>query len=258
MTGTAAEPGPHPIHHALARRLADPGGGVVVDLGCGPGRTLIALHHRWPGTRLIGIDLQPAPLATAGQTDAGARLLLVRADLAAPLPLDDAGVTALVCHNVIELLPRPAVLFAEAHRVLRRGGQAVWSHTDFAGLVIHGADPQLTDRICQAYAEVSQRWMAHIDPRAGRAMPGLARRAGLTVDAFDAHVLTADRLTGHASLRIDEITQVAYRHAAQQRAAVTVHEVQAWRAQLDRAHADGEFCFAETAFITTTSRTDRD
>ncbi|MEJ3741722.1 methyltransferase domain-containing protein [Actinomycetes bacterium KLBMP 9797] len=254
MSGTAAELEPHPIHDILAGRLAPPGGGAVVDLGCGPGHTLTAIHHHWPAAQLIGIDLQPKPLATAQHSGAGTRALLVRADLARPLPLHAASVTALVCHNVVELLPQPAVLFAEAHRVLRPGGQAIWSHTDFASLIIHGADHQLTDRICQAYADVPQRWMARIDPRAGRRIPGLARRAGLAVGAFDAHVLTVDRLAGQARQRVDEITEVACRHATQGRAPLTVQQVQSWRAQLDRADADGEFCFAETALTTTTTR----
>src|SRR2546430_12638837 len=89
------------------------------------------------------------------------------------VPLADRGMDALLCHNVTELLPEPAVLIGEACRVLRPGGAAVWSHTDFAGLVIHGADDELTRRVCHAYAEIPQRWMAHIDPRAGRRLPSL-------------------------------------------------------------------------------------
>jgi hypothetical protein len=166
-------------------------------------------------------------------------------------------VTALVCHNVMELLPNPGLLFAEALRVLHPAGQAVWSHTDFASLIIHGTDHGMTERICWTYAEVPQRWMACIDPRAGRRLPGLARRGGLHVDAFDAHVLTADRLAGHARRRIDEITEVVCRHAAQQGTDLTEADVRDWRVQLDQADANGEFCFAETAFITTTTAPSR-
>jgi trans-aconitate methyltransferase len=100
---------------------------MVVDLGCGPGHTLAALRRRWPETKLIGIDLQPAGARQAG-LDSG--VLLVRADLSHPLPLRTASVAGLVCHNVVELLPNPGQVFAEARRVLHPGGQAVWSHTD--------------------------------------------------------------------------------------------------------------------------------
>jgi SAM-dependent methyltransferase len=247
------DPGAHPIHDVLAGRLATLGDGPMLDLGCGPGRTLSALRHRWPGTRLIGVDLHPAALAGAEQTHADAQVLLVRADLSRVLPLRTASVDALVCHNVVELLSQPTVIFAEARRVLRPGGRAVWSHTDFASLVIHGADRPLTEQICRAYAEVPQGWMPSTDPRAGRKMPGLASRAGLVVEAFDAHVLATHRLAGHARMRVDEITEVVSRHAAGHRADLTVNQVQIWRAQLDQADAAGEFCFAETAFIATTT-----
>ncbi len=245
-------PVPHPIHDVLAAKVAAPARGVVVDLGCGPGHTLAALRRRRPGTRLIGIDLTPGALAAARQTTLAAGL--VQADLSCWLPLRDASVDALVCHNVIELRPDPFGLFVEARRVLRANGRAVWSHTDFASLVIHGADQDLTARICWSYAEIPQRWMAHVDPRAGRGIPALARRAGLTVEGFDAQVLTATRLTGRARRRVDELTGVVCRHITQERVELTLAQVQTWRTQLDHADAAGEFCFAETAFITSTSR----
>lgn len=94
--------------------------------------------------------------------------------------------------------------------------------------------------------------MAHIDPRAGRRLPGLARGVGLTVVRFDAHVLASDRLAGQARRRVEEITQVAARHAAQGKVPLSVAQVQHWRTQLADADARGDFCFAETAFVTVT------
>jgi len=249
MSGNEAALAAHPVHDVLAVKAAPPANGVVVDLGCGPGSTLAALERRWPSIRLVGIDLSAASLSAARQ--AGIRATLVRADLSIGLPLHENSVDVVVCHNVIELLPDPITLFVEARRILRPGGRAVWSHTDFAGLVIHGADEELTVRVRRAYAEVSQRWMAHIDPHASRKIPGLARRAGFTVGAFDAHTLGTDGLTGHARRRVDEITEVVSRHARQQRTDLTETEVATWRAQLEQTDAQGRFCFAETAFLTT-------
>jgi len=243
----------HPVHNVIAAHLTSPPHGVIVDLGCGPGAGLAALRRRWPANHLLGLDLSATALATARDVADPARGV-VRADLSRPLPLADGTVDAVVCHNVAELLPDPAVLFGEASRTLRPGGCAVWSHTDFASLVVHGADDDLTTRVCRAYAEIPQRWMAHIDPRAGRRIPGLARRAGLTVVAFDAHTVASDGLTGLARRRIDEITEVAARHATHARAGLTAAQVHTWRAQLDDANAGGDFCFAETAFITVTRK----
>lgn len=251
MNGNNTAPDIHPVHAVLTGIAAPPPDGLVVDLGCGSGRTLAALADRWPTVGLMGIDVTAASLATARR--AGTRAALLQADLTAGVPLEAGSVDVVVCHNVIELLPDPLALFAEARRVLRPGGRAVWSHTDFAGLVIHGADEDLTTRIRRAYAEVPQRWMTHIDPYAGRRIPGLARRAGFTVDAFDAHTHTDDALSGQARRRIDEITEVVVRHARHGHTDLPEAEIGAWRAQLGHADAQGEFCFAETAFITTTT-----
>jgi SAM-dependent methyltransferase len=252
VIGDNTHPDVHPVHAVIAGIAAPPTDGVAVDLGCGPGRTLAALADRWPTVGLLGIDVTAASLQAARQ--AGTPAALVQADLTAGVPLEAGSVDVVVCHNVIELLPDPLALFAEARRVLRPGGRGVWSHTDFAGLVIHGADEDLTARIRRAYAEVPQRWMAHIDPYAGRRVPGLARRAGFTVDAFDAHTFACDALSGQARRRVDEITEVVVRHARHGHTDLTVAEILAWRAQLEQADAQGGFCFAETAFITTTTR----
>jgi SAM-dependent methyltransferase len=254
VNGDNTDPDIHPVHAVLAGTAAPPPDGLVVDLGCGPGRTLAALADRWAAVDLVGIDITAASLEVARH--AATRAILVQADLAAGVPLKAGSVDVLVCHNVIELLPDPLTLFTEARRVLRPGGRAIWSHTDFAGLVIHGADEDLTTRIRRAYAEVPQRWMAHIDPYAGRRIPGLARRAGFTMDAFDAHTLACDALSGQAWRRVDEITEVVARHARHGHTDLTETEIGAWRAQLGQADARGEFCFAETAFVTTT-RTSR-
>ncbi len=242
----------HPVHDVLAVIAAPPRSGVVADLGCGPGRTLAALEHHWPSVRLIGIDIAAGSLATVRELGIGAEL--VQADLRAALPLGDASTDVVVCHNVIELLPDPSILFTEAHRVLRPGGRAVWSHTDFASLIIHGAGVDLTARVHYAYAHIPQRWMAHIDPYAGRRLPGLARCAGFAVGAFDAHTVAVDTLTGQARRRIDEITEVVSRHARHQMTDVTEADVATWRAQLEQAAVDGLFSFAETVFITNSSK----
>jgi SAM-dependent methyltransferase len=249
MTGSQAGLLPHPVHDVLAVKAAPPANAIVADLGCGVGNTLAALARHCASACLIGIDLSAASLETARQVCI--RAALVQADLTRTLPVHDDSVDVVVCHNVVELLPDPMTLFAGARRVLRPGGQAIWSHTDFAGLVIHGADEDLTTRVQRGYAEVPQRWMANIDAYAGRRIPELARRAGFTVDTFDAHTLAMVSLTGHARRRVDEITEVVARHARQHRVDLTEAEVATWRSQLDKADARGRFCFAETAFITT-------
>jgi SAM-dependent methyltransferase len=91
-------------------------GGVVADVGCGPGRDIALL--RAEGFRVIGIDLSFGQLRTSSLTD------VVQADMR-QLPLRGGSVDAIWCHAALLHIPRtvvPAVL-AEFARAARPGGE---------------------------------------------------------------------------------------------------------------------------------------
>ena len=67
----------------------------------------------------------------AGEPDDVDAMVDLQADLKAPLPLADAAFDRVLCHNVLECLPDPGALVAEAVRVLRRHGRLVLAHSDF-------------------------------------------------------------------------------------------------------------------------------
>jgi SAM-dependent methyltransferase len=242
------------VHDRLAELAAPRPGDVVVDLGCGRGGTLAALASRHASLRLFGVDLNAQRLVEAAERVGATATVMVRADLTRPLPLRNGCADVVVCHNVTELLADPAWLLAEAVRVLRNGGRAVLSHTDFAGLVVHGADPVLTGRIVAAYASVAQPWMGHIDPYAARGLPGLATAAGLVVERVDGHVLAAHRLNGAGRPRLDEVAAAVRGHIRRGLVDLITAEVNSWWDQLTAADARSEFCFAETALITIAHR----
>lgn len=58
----------------LIRELAPPGGGTVLEIGCGTGRNLIAAARAWPEARYFGIDISEAMLETARAKVAAAGL----------------------------------------------------------------------------------------------------------------------------------------------------------------------------------------
>ena len=95
-----------------------PRGGLVADLGCGPGWYAAAMRRG--GRRVIAVDLNPAMLAAVGRRTA--RVARVRGDLAAlPLArqsLDGAWAMNCYCH-----LPRRhlALALADLHAALRVG-----------------------------------------------------------------------------------------------------------------------------------------
>ncbi len=103
-------------------------GARVLELGVGTGR--IALPVAAAGATVIGIDISAGMLATAQQRagQAGAPLLLVRAD-AQRLPFATGAVDAVLAVHVLHLLPDWRAALAEMVRVTRPGG-----------LIIQGVD----------------------------------------------------------------------------------------------------------------------
>ena len=88
----------------------------IVDLGCGPGRTLAGLRRDGLGAFHVGADCNPPSLSLA----AGLGLAVVRADLAA-LPFVDGAFDVAVLQAVMTTLPTPAArlaILAEARRVV--------------------------------------------------------------------------------------------------------------------------------------------
>ncbi|WP_433623932.1 class I SAM-dependent methyltransferase [Nocardia sp. CA-120079] len=116
-------------------------GGVVADIGCGPGHVAAYLAGR--GVRTIGMDLSPAMCAVARRT---ASMAVGAADMTA-LPVRAESLAGVVClYAVIHLDGRQrAAAYAEFARVLRPGGYALIAfHTSDADFPAGGAKT-LTD-----------------------------------------------------------------------------------------------------------------
>jgi SAM-dependent methyltransferase len=96
--------------------------GVLLDVGSGPK----ALAHHFEGAmeRYVGVDLPGSAYLAAGQPDVYGR--------AEALPVRDQAVDTVLVVNLLTYLPEPAVLLAEARRVLRPGGVLIAEFTAMA------------------------------------------------------------------------------------------------------------------------------
>ncbi|MFF7168048.1 MULTISPECIES: methyltransferase [Streptomyces] len=246
----------HSIHRALASSLAPRPGQCVLDLGCGTGGTLQAIAEREPTARLLGCDADPQAVAAARELLGQTADLTVH-DLNKPTGHKPGELDAVVCHDVLEFLETPAALISEAARLLRPGGTAVFSHTDYDALIIHGADRELTRAVCHGWAEFPEEWMDFSDAWMGRKVASLVRHSPLTVVGMDTHVTTATELTGFARHRIDQISGALRTRAENGTGPLSAADIDRWVASLQESARTGEFLYAETAFLVRATAADQ-
>lgn len=103
--------------------LSIPPGGVVLDVGSGPGNVTAQLAHvAGPDGLALGVDISEPMLARAVSAQAGPNIGFLRVDAQA-LPFRDDTVDAITSLAVLQLVPNPAAAVAEMARVLKPGGR---------------------------------------------------------------------------------------------------------------------------------------
>jgi SAM-dependent methyltransferase len=143
--------------------------GPALDVGCGPGRHVLALARR--GVLALGIDISPVAVSVA--RDRGADVL--QACVFRPLPLQGAWRTVLLLDGNIGIGGCPATLLRRTGQLLAAGGRALVE-----------VDPPGTStgqmRVRVEHGAVRGPWFAWARVAASR-LPHIAESAGLDVSA---------------------------------------------------------------------------
>ena len=173
-------------------------GNTVADLGCGPGTDLVALADATgPTGAVIGIDSDPVAVETAARVVEGQPWVQVRLADVHALDLADASADRVHTDRVLQHVADPGVVVAEALRVLRPGGRAVFAEPDYDTLVIDYPDA----RVMRAYrAFITDHVIRNAS--IGRQLAGLSERLGFVssdavpVTSVFRDVSEADRIFG--------------------------------------------------------------
>jgi ubiquinone/menaquinone biosynthesis C-methylase UbiE len=145
---------------------------VILDAGCGNGRSFPLLRDKFAPARIVGVDINPDMIAEA-QAEADRRAVTVElhcADLA-HLPLEDGSVDLLLCHQTFHHLVAQRETLGEFHRVLKPGGLLLFAESTRA--YIHSwiirllfRHPMDVQRDADEYIDMVRSGGFHIDANA--------------------------------------------------------------------------------------------
>jgi ubiquinone/menaquinone biosynthesis C-methylase UbiE len=126
-------------HHVLRVAINDlkrligeplPQGGSLLDVGCGQGKSFRLLRDAFQPTRMLGLDADPhsVSLSEAEASREGMRVEVLTADCAA-IPLPDASIDIVFCHQTFHHLVEQERALAEIWRVLTPGGLLLFAES---------------------------------------------------------------------------------------------------------------------------------
>lgn len=146
----------------LIREMKPPENGVVLEMGCGTGRNLIAAAQRYPTVRFVGLDISVHMLQTARTNIRKAglenRITLIQGDASDPFAVDPAG---------IALFDRVFYSYTLSMMPIWREALAIGLSRLAPGGHLHVVDFGLQDKLPGWFKLLLVKWLAsfHVTPR---------------------------------------------------------------------------------------------
>ena len=126
-------------HHVLRVAINDlkrlieaplPNAPVIVDVGCGQGKSFRLLNEAFRPGRIVGIDFhRPSLVLAEDATHSCAVDIELKHGDCARLPLADACADMVFCHQTFHHLVEQEAALAEFHRVLKPGGVLLFAES---------------------------------------------------------------------------------------------------------------------------------
>ncbi|MBL6751633.1 MAG: class I SAM-dependent methyltransferase [Nevskia sp.] len=125
--------------HVLERAIKDlerlipgrkPAYPVIVDVGCGWGRSFRLLHGRFAPQRLIGVDVDPRMIQAArAEVERHGIAVDFRNANSSHLPLANESVDMIFCHQTFHHIVEQEEALREFHRILKPGGVMLFAES---------------------------------------------------------------------------------------------------------------------------------
>lgn len=156
------------------QRLIDspiPPAPVIVDVGCGQGRSFRILKDTFGASRLVGIDFEDENLRESAKRakEDHVEVELLKNDCA-QIDLPDGVADIVFCHQTFHHLVQQEKALAEFHRILKPGGLFLFAESTRA--YIHSwiiawlfAHPMDVQRTADEYLEMIHAQGFHVDSR---------------------------------------------------------------------------------------------
>lgn len=212
----------------------------VIDIGSGPGYLALEMAAIVGATgRVLGLDISADLVARAARRNARP-WLAYRVGDATALAEADETFDVVACTQVAEYVAEVDAAIAEAFRVLKRGGRAVFVATDWDAVVWHSDYPE-------RMAAVLTCWEAHCaHPRLPRSLPRRLRAAGFEVEG--AGVFPILNLEWSAEAYSTGMTTIISEFVAG-RGAMPREDVAAWQEEFPGLGRQGRYFFSSNRYI---------